>query len=275
MALPGRADDDRAELGLAPRLGEVRRRIADACRRAGRSPAAVTVVAVTKTHPPDVGRAAVAAGLTDLGEARVQELLAKMSQVEGARWHLVGRLQRNKARHVVGRGVLVHSLDRRELADELSRRAAAAGVLQRALVQVNVADDASKGGCHPDEALDLVGYARQLPNLAVEGLMTIPPLPPSHGGADADVRPYFTRLQVLRDRARARWAEVTHLSMGMSADFEAAVEAGATIVRLGTVLFGPRRDAGRGGGAGHRSGGGPPRHSWVASWPASGGPDGG
>ncbi|HEX2026376.1 MAG TPA: YggS family pyridoxal phosphate-dependent enzyme [Nitriliruptorales bacterium] len=273
MALPGRADDA-AEPGFLPRLEDVRRCIADACRRSGRSPAAVTIVAVTKTHPPEVARTAVAAGVTDLGEARVQELLAKMSQVDGARWHMVGRLQRNKARQLVGRGVLVHSLDRRELADELSRRAADAGVLQRALVQVNVAGDASKAGCHPDEALDLVGYARQLPNLAIEGLMTIGPLP-EHGGAGPDARACFTRLRGLRDRARARWAEVTHLSMGMSGDFETAVEAGATIVRLGTVLFGPRRDAGPGGGARRRTGGGAARPSTVASWPASGGPDDG
>jgi pyridoxal phosphate enzyme (YggS family) len=217
-------------------------RVAAACRRVGRSPAAVTIVAVTKTHPPEVARAAVAAGLTDLAESHVQELLRKMRAVDHARWHLVGRLQRNKARDVVGRAVLVHALDRRSLADELSKRARRAGSVQRTLVQVNVGDDPAKGGCPPQQALDLIAYARDLPAVAVEGLTTIPPLPPREADPGEVARPHFARLRRLRDRARAEWPEVTHLSMGMSADFEVAVEEGATIVRLGTVMFGPRRD---------------------------------
>lgn len=260
---------------FADRLQRLRERIALACGASGRSPSAVLVVAVSKTHPPQLGRLAVAHGVADLGESRVQELLAKLDQVPGARWHLVGRLQRNKARDVVGRKILVHSLDRRPLADTLSRRAVQAGVIQRALVQVNVGDDPHKGGCDVDEAMDLVAYARNLPNLAVEGLMTVPPLSDAGGhpgvgrgggGDDPGVgrgggwvdpgvgrgggrdevyeaaRPHFAQLRALRDRIRGRFPEVTHLSMGMTADLEAAVAEGATIVRVGTALFGARGD---------------------------------
>lgn len=229
------------------RLDDVRRRIGEACARAGREPSAVSIVAVTKTHPPDVVQAALDAGLTDVGESRVQEMLAKMRRVPGDGgagpfWHLVGRLQSNKAKDVVGRAVLVHSVGRRSLAEELSKRAGQAGVVQRVLVQVNVGEDPAKGGVASDRTMDLLEYVRELPNVAVEGLMTIPPLP----GPDADqaeaARPHFRRLRELRDDARERWPEVAHLSMGMSADFEVAVEEGATIVRLGTVLLGPRGD---------------------------------
>ena len=170
----------------------------------------------------------------------MSELTAKQGRVAGARWHLFGRLQRNKARDVVGHQVLVHSLDRRSLADALSRRAQDADVVQRALVQVNVGEDPAKGGCEADEALDLVAYARELPHLSVEGLMTIPPLPGPSDDANDAAQPHFAALRQLRDEARGRWPEVVHLSMGMTADVEAAVSEGATMVRLGTALFGPR-----------------------------------
>lgn len=227
---------------VAGRIDAARRRIDAACRAAGRLPADVRLIAVTKTHPPRLAAAAVAAGIADLGENRVQELVAKLPLVAGARWHLVGRLQRNKVREVVGRQVLVHSLDRRSLADALSRRARDERVWSRVLVQVNVGDDPAKGGCSLDEVDDLVAYARDLPNVAVEGLMTIPPLPPEGVDANVAARPHFAVLRDARDRLRARFPEVTHLSMGMSADLEAAVAEGATMVRLGTALFGPRGD---------------------------------
>jgi PLP dependent protein len=228
------------ELSVAARLAAVRERVEVACARAGRSPASVRMIGVTKTHPPALAQAAVDAGLTDLGENRVQELLAKGSRVTGARWHLVGQLQRNKVRDVVGRQILVHSVDRRRLADSLSRRAEQVGSLQRVLVQVNVGDDPAKGGCSVDETLDLVAYARQLPNLAVEGLMTIPPLPEGDDDPRESSREHFARLRTLRDRAREDFPEVVHLSMGMSDDLETAVEEGATMIRIGTAVFGPR-----------------------------------
>ncbi|MFN2557741.1 MAG: YggS family pyridoxal phosphate-dependent enzyme [Nitriliruptorales bacterium] len=250
---------------LRARLAEVRASIRAACERAGRPPSSVRIVGVTKKRPPELVRAAVMVGLTDLGENRVQEMLAKMEAVDlssdaadeatsagsveprglGGRvvnWHLVGRLQRNKARDVVGRAVLVHSLDRTSLGNELSRRAEQAGVVQRVLVQVNVAGDPAKSGCSPDRLVGLVTHVRSRPNLVVEGLMTMPPLPAAGVDPGQAARPYFARLRELRDKVREEFPEVTHLSMGMSGDFEVAIEEGATIVRLGTALFGPRPD---------------------------------
>jgi PLP dependent protein len=225
---------------LTARFSDVRRRIGAAAEAVGRRPSDVLLIGVTKTHPPELVRAALQVGITDVGENRVQELLAKEQLVPGARWHLIGTLQRNKVKDVVGRQVLVHSLDRRSLADALSRRAAAAGVVQRALVQVNVGDDPNKGGCDLSETEDLVAYARDLPNLAIEGLMTIPPMPPAGIDPADAARPHFAALREQRDRLRRRFPEVLHLSMGMTADLEAAVCEGATMVRLGTALFGPR-----------------------------------
>jgi len=228
---------------VAQRVAAVRRRVAAAAAAADRRPADVRVLAVSKTHPPESAAAAVAAGIVDLGENRVQELTAKQPLVEGARWHLIGALQRNKVRDVVGRQILVHSLDRRSLADALSGRAQRQDVVQRVLVQVNVGDDPAKGGCHLDELDELVAYARALPNLAVEGLMTIPPMPTPGADPAESARPHFAALREARDGLRSRYPEVVHLSMGMSADLEAAVAEGATMVRLGTAIFGPRGDA--------------------------------
>jgi hypothetical protein len=224
----------------AARFAAVRERIAQAAEAAGRRPRDVLLIGVTKTHPPETARAAVTAGLVDLGENRVQELLAKEPLVPGARWHLIGRLQRNKAKHVVGRQILVHSVDRPSLAQALSRRAAADGVVQRVLVQVNVGGDPRKGGCELQETEGLVAYARDLPNLAVEGLMMMPPLPPVGVDPGTAARPLFSALREQRDRLRQSFPEVVHLSMGMSSDLEAAVAEGATMVRVGTALFGAR-----------------------------------
>jgi pyridoxal phosphate enzyme (YggS family) len=225
---------------IADRVAAVRARIERAAVAAGRQPADIRLLGISKTHPPARARAAVAAGVSELGENRVQELVAKLPHVEGAHWHLVGPLQRNKVKHVVGLAVLVHTLDRRSLADALSRRTAESGGVQRVLVQVNVADDPDKHGCRLDQALDLVAYARALPHLAVEGLMTIPPLPAAGEDPAEAARPHFVALRQLRDEARSRFPEVVHLSMGMSADLEAAVAEGATMIRIGTALFGPR-----------------------------------
>lgn len=231
-------DDD----ALERRLAAVRQQVARACDRVGRPASSVVIVAVGKTHDPETVQRLVDLGVRDVGENRVSELLAKQDRVEGASWHMVGRVQRRKVRDLVGRRVLVHSVDRPELADAFSRRAATAGVLQRVLVQVNVGDDPAKGGVASDEALDLVAYARSRPHLSVEGLMTIPPLAPEHADAGEAVRPLFAELRRLRDRARQQWPEVIHLSMGMTADLEAAVEEGATMVRVGRALFGPRHE---------------------------------
>jgi pyridoxal phosphate enzyme (YggS family) len=198
----------------------------------------VTIVAVTKGFGPDAVAAALAAGLTEVGENRVQEALEKIATPVGPRatWHLIGHLQRNKAKLVAGRFALVHSLDSVALADELDRRAAARAVVQRVLVQVNVAGETQKDGCSPAEAPALARHVAALPHLALEGLMTIAPFT----DAAAVQRRTFRGLRLLRDALQEEGLWLPTLSMGMSADYALAVEEGATAIRLGTVLFGPR-----------------------------------
>ncbi len=198
----------------------------------------VTIIAVTKGFGVDAVAAAAAAGILDIGENRVQEAVAKIEQttVPGLRWHLIGHLQRNKAKLVPGRFAMVHSVDGVELADELDRRAAAAQTEVRVLVQVNVAREPQKTGCDPDGVSALVRAVRQREHLRLEGLMTMAPFTDDV----AVQRRTFHGLRTLRDALQEEGVWVPTLSMGMSADFATAVEEGATAVRLGTVLFGPR-----------------------------------
>jgi PLP dependent protein len=197
----------------------------------------VRIIAVTKTHGVEAVRAAVGAGLTDVGENRVQEALAKQDAAGdlAVAWHLIGTLQRNKARHVVGRFVLVHSVDRGDLAQELDRRVAPEA-RQPVLVQVNCSDEAQKGGVAPDDLPHLLDDLARLERLEVRGLMTMSALTDDQ----AEQRRAFRRLRVLRDEAEGRGHRLAELSMGMSGDYPIAVEEGATMIRLGTVLFGER-----------------------------------
>ena len=229
MASPASAPD------IPGRLEAVCERVASAADRVGRTPASVAVIAVSKGFPAETVSAAMQAGQVDFAENRVQELRRKADQITGARWHFVGRLQRNKVRDVVGLASLIHSVDRIELAQDIAERASRTQRLQRVLVQVNAGDDPAKAGCGVDDAPDLVGALRQMDGLACEGLMTIP-------AQGVDPRPAFARLRQLRDDLRSQFPEVQHLSMGMSNDFEVAVEEGATIVRIGEAIFGPRPD---------------------------------
>jgi pyridoxal phosphate enzyme (YggS family) len=222
---------------LPERLAQVR---AELARRA---PQPVTIVAVTKGFGTDAIRAARDAGLADIGENRVQEAVQKqdaLKQLTGVRWHLIGHLQRNKARVVAGRFDLVHSLDSLELAQELDRRSTTP---QRVLLQVNVAGESQKSGCTPEEAPMLARQVAALGALRLEGLMTLAPLTD-----DEDVqRRTFRGLRVLRDRIKEEegvWLPT--LSMGMSDDYASAVLEGATVIRLGTALFGPRGAGGPG-----------------------------
>lgn len=198
----------------------------------------VTLVAVTKGFGLDAVAAALAAGLTDLGENRVQEALEKIDAPagRGAAWHMIGHLQRNKARYVPGRFVLVHSVDSEPLAAELERRAAEQNVTVRVLIQVNVAGEAQKSGCVPAEAPALARAAAGHPHLKLEGLMTVAPL--TEDGAVQ--RRTFRALRALRDALQGEGLWVPTLSMGMSGDYGMAVEEGATMLRLGTALFGSR-----------------------------------
>jgi len=198
----------------------------------------VTLVAVTKGFGLDAVEAALAAGLTDLGENRVQEALDKIDTPAGARatWHMIGHLQRNKAKQVPGRFALVHSVDSAALAAELARRAGERGVKQRVLLQVNVAREPQKSGCTPEEAPALARAVAGLPPLALEGLMTVAPLTDDV----AVQRHTFKSLRVLRDALKEEGLWLPELSMGMSDDYGPALEEGATMLRLGTALFGPR-----------------------------------
>ena len=222
---------------LPERLAHVRAEIARRQAAAGRTHP-VAIVAVTKGFGPDAVAAALAAGLTEVGENRVQEALEKIATPVGQRatWHLIGHLQRNKAKLVAGRFALVHSLDSVTLADELDRRAEARAVAQRVLVQVNVAGETQKDGCRPADAPALARHVAALPHLALEGLMTIAPFT----DAEDVQRRTFRGLRALRDALQEEGLWLPTLSMGMSADYALAVEEGATVIRLGTVLFGPR-----------------------------------
>lgn len=218
-------------------LVQVRARIARACARAGRDPRSVRVVAVTKGFPVAVARAAFEAGLEDLGENYVQEAREKVGAVPEATWHFVGHLQRNKAREAVRLFRWIHSLDSLELAAELSRRAVQHGRTVDVLVQVNVAAEPQKHGATPEDAFRIAEAAVRLPGLRLRGLMTIAPQSPDPEA----VRWVFRELWALRDRIQLRLGTpLPELSMGMTDDFEVAVEEGATVVRIGRALFGER-----------------------------------
>jgi len=223
---------------IAARLRQVSARVEAAAGRAGRAPEDVVVVAVSKTWPADVCLEAIEAGAAVLGENRAQEFREKYAVLkQRAEWHFVGHLQTNKVRHVVGAARLIHSVDRYALAEAIDKRARSLGIVQDVLVEVNVSGEASKQGIEPARAESLAAEIAGLPGVAVRGLMTMPPLSPD----PQDSRPYFKELSVLRDTIEARVREVKELSMGMTRDFEIAIEEGATIVRIGEAIFGARR----------------------------------
>jgi hypothetical protein len=235
-----------SEAAAAERLAALRARIAEAARRAGREPGDVTLVGVAKRQPAERVAAAVAAGLGDVAENFVQEARAKIPAlretlaargIAAPRFHLVGRLQTNKARFAATLFDWVQSVDREELARELSRRAEAAGRRLRALVQVNLSGEPQKGGAPPEGLGALLEACAALPGLELAGLMTVP----EETRDEALLRRRFAALRELRDTfARAGHPELRELSMGMSGDFEIAIEEGATQVRIGTALFGAR-----------------------------------
>lgn len=222
--------------GLPARLALVRETVA-------RSQAArgwvhpVRIVGVTKTHGPEAVQAAAAAGLRDVGENRVQEAIQKQQALSGlsVEWHLIGTLQRNKARNAVGRFAVIHSVDRLDLAAELDRRSTD-GNRQRVLVQVNCSAEPQKGGVSPESLPALLDQLQTLRRIEVQGLMTMSALT----GDQAEQRSAFRLLRELREAAERSGHRLPELSMGMSGDYAIAVEEGATMIRLGTVLFGAR-----------------------------------
>jgi pyridoxal phosphate enzyme (YggS family) len=225
---------------VASRIGSVRRAVAEAATRAGRSPADVTIVAVTKTLPPDAVRMAADAGLSDVGENYVQEARDKQARVPCAStWHMIGPLQRNKARAAARLFDRVHTVSESQVATALDAAAAARPAPLPVLVQVNTAPDLQRRGVRPDELPALVTHLAGCRSLALDGLMTIVPV----DLAPDETRRHFRLLRELRDAtARSVGLELVHLSMGMSQDFLIAVEEGATLLRLGRALFGPRQE---------------------------------
>lgn len=221
---------------IAVRYEAVRTQVADAADACGRHASDVTIVAVTKTVGVAEIRAALAAGVHDLGENRVQEFLGKYGLFPEARWHFIGTLQTNKVKDVVGKAHLIHSVDSMKLLSHIERRAAEYGVIQPVLLQVNVSGEASKHGFVPADLPDALVDASRMESVEVRGLMTMAPLARAE-----DVRWVFRELREVRDALRATQpdrVELDELSMGMSGDFRVAVEEGATIVRIGRSIFG-------------------------------------
>jgi pyridoxal phosphate enzyme (YggS family) len=228
---------------IAENLSVVRARINAAAQRAGRNPGEITLVAVSKTKPIEAIQAAYAAGQRDFGENRVEELWPKVHQAEALglaeiRWHLIGTIQSRKSEQAVGPFTLIHSLDRLKLADRLSRDAQAAGCVLSVLLEVNVSGEGSKHGFTPDEVRQLAGRLGALPGIRIHGLMTMAPLTAPGEAA----QPFFRALRQLRDELVNLYPLIDwqQLSMGMTGDFEAAVAEGATLVRIGSAIFGER-----------------------------------
>jgi len=216
---------------IAQNIAAIKKRVADACARAGRSPHEITVIAVTKTQPSPLVEAAYRAGMRHFGENRVQEAQGKLPGLSGmdATWHLIGHLQTNKVKSALALFDIIHSVDSIRLAQAISKQA---DKVTSVLLQVNVAREETKGGFSPEELPQALRTVTELPNIEVEGLMTIAPWL-----SDAQqVRPFFKRLKQLRDELG-----LNHLSMGMTDDFEVAIEEGATMVRIGRAIFGERR----------------------------------
>jgi PLP dependent protein len=223
---------------VAANLERVLAQISDAARKARRSPDDVQLVAISKTHDADKIRAVHDAGQSIFGESRVQEARAKIPELpSGLRWHFVGHLQKNKIRHALPLFELFHSVDQVDLARDMNRIAEEEGMHPRVLLEVNVAGEGSKFGFQPDKLRQDMEALLALPRLSIEGLMTIPPLAEQAEGS----RKYFVDLRELRDRLETEFQmKLPHLSMGMTNDFPVAVEEGATLVRIGTAIFGER-----------------------------------
>ncbi len=222
-------------------LAEIRQRMDTAAAKSGRAPGAVTLLAVSKTHPPAAIEAAAVAGLRYFGESKIQEARAKIPQCPGhLRWHFIGHLQSNKCREAVELFSMIQGVDSLALAQEINKRAEQAAKTMPVLLEVNVAGEASKFGYRPEALLAEWAALNELPRLEIQGLMTVPPYV-----TDAEnARPHFVRLRELKAVCEQRLgAPLPHLSMGMSGDYVVAIEEGATIVRIGTALFGKRQYA--------------------------------
>lgn len=221
-------------------IAVVEEKIQAACRRAGRNPDDVTLIAVSKTKPVDAVLEAIQAGMTDFGENKVQELTQKMDTItDNVRWHMIGHLQKNKVKYIVGRVSLIHSVDSLSLAEKIQEEAAKKNVTVRILVQVNISGEESKFGTTAQAAMELVQNIAKLPNIRIQGLMTIAPFVEN----PEENRLYFRNLRKLAVDIKSKNIDnvtMNTLSMGMTGDYEVAIEEGATMVRVGTGIFGER-----------------------------------
>lgn len=226
---------------ISSRIKVVTDRIAQEARASGREPSEIGLVAVSKSQPPEKVRIALEAGQLVFGENRAQELLAKAPLLPpSARWHFIGHLQKNKIRKILPLADLIHAVDSVELAEDIDRIASELGLFPRVLLEVNVAGQASKFGFSPDAVRRAAAQLLSLPRVQVEGLMTIAPIVERPD----DARPFFAALRLLRDEVAAEHrTKLPILSMGMSGDFGAAIQEGATLVRIGTAVFGARSKA--------------------------------
>jgi pyridoxal phosphate enzyme (YggS family) len=234
-------------MSLADNLDAIQQRIHAACARARREPSSVQLLAVTKGHPPETVSAAAQLGLNLFGENKVQEARAKIPLCPGKlRWHFIGHLQSNKCRDAVELFEMIQSVDSLPLAQEIARRAEQAAKTMPILLEVNVAGEASKSGYAPEKLLAELENVNALPKIEIHGLMAVPPW----SSEPEKSRPHFQRLREMKERCeQILGAPLPHLSMGMSGDFEVAIEEGATMIRIGTALFGPRTRAKTGAAA--------------------------
>ncbi len=225
-------------MDIAANFESIRDRLRAACARSGRDPASVSLMAVSKGQPPDAVRAAVDAGQVLFGENKVQEAKAKIPLCPGRlRWHLIGHLQSNKCRDAVALFEMIHGVDSPTLAAEINKWADKSGKTMPVLLEVNVAGESSKFGFNPESVIAALPGINRLSRVEIHGLMTIAPW----ASEPEKARPYFQKLRELKERCeQVLGAPLPHLSMGMSGDFEVAIEEGATLVRIGTSLFGPR-----------------------------------
>lgn len=226
-------------MSICENVEEVRGKIIASAKAAGRNPDDVLLLGVTKTKPAEVIEEAVSCGVTSLGENRVQELLEKFGELKGVKWHLIGHLQKNKVKYIIDKVELIHSLDSLELAEEIQKQARKIGKIQEVLIQVNVSGEESKFGCPPDKTEELCRRVAELPNVRIKGFMTMAP----KGAEEDELHVIFGGLRNLMNEIKTKNIENTELkelSMGMSGDYETAVSEGATIVRVGTGIFGNR-----------------------------------
>ncbi len=224
---------------ITDNITDIRQEIADTCKKLGKKPEEVQLIAVTKTIEPERINEAIANGITDIGENKVQEIMDKYTLVSPINWHMIGHLQTNKVKYIIDKVKLIHSLDRISLAEEIQKRAERINRAVDVLVQVNIGQEETKSGIEPDEVYDFVAALRSFSYIQVKGLMTVAP----YKEDPEEVRPYFNTMKEVFERIRAKnlpGIEMKYLSMGMTNDYKVAIEEGANIIRVGTAIFGSR-----------------------------------